>query len=81
MNVVLRELRLNASAGNCKLLVVCGGVNTLFSSSTLVNKDHTKRMKGPFGRRRVGQHPRVQSPEAKEWMKNLASVDECSVLR
>ena len=81
MNVVLRELRINSTEANCKTLVVCDGVNSLFSSYTLLNKDHTTMMKGPYGKRRIGQHPRIQTPEAKEWMRNLATVDECSVLK
>lgn len=81
MNVLLRELKINATEGNCKLLTVIDGVNCLFSHKTLVNKDNTKHMNGPYGKRRIGQHPRTQTPEAKEWMSNLASVDECTVLR
>ena len=81
LNVVLRELRINSTEANCKTLVVCDGVNSLFSTSTLLNKDHTTMMKGPYGKRRTGQHPRTQTPEAKEWMRNLATVDECSVLK
>lgn len=81
MNVLLRELRINSTEGNCKLLVVCDGVNVLFSPYTLVNKDHKIYFKGPFHKRRIGQHPRIQTQEAKEWMRNLASVDECTVLK
>ena len=91
LNVVLRELRLNASNGNCKLMVIIDGVNVLFSPYTLLNKDHTTAFKGvkggkdarglAFGVRRVGQRPRRITQEAKEWMSNLARVDECSVLR
>jgi len=91
LNVVLRELRLNSSNGNCKLMVIIDGVNVLFSPYTLLNKDHTTAFKGvkggkdarglAFGVRRVGQRPRRITQEAKEWMSNLATVDECSVLK
>ena len=89
--MVLRELKLNSSNGNCKLMVIVDGVNVLFSPYTLLNKDHTTAFKGvkggrevrglSFGVRRVGQRPRRITQEAKEWMSNLAMVDECSVLK
>jgi len=81
MNVVLRELRANASDGAIKLLVVVDGVNCLFSPYTLLNKDHTTRFLGRKGPRRRGQHPRVETQESKEWMSNLAKVDDCTVLK
>ena len=91
LNVVLRELKLNSSNGNCKLMVIVDGVNVLFSPYTLLNKDHTTAFKGvkggkearglSFGVRRVGQRPRRITQEATEWMSNLAMVDECSVLK
>jgi len=91
LNVVMRELKLNSSNGNCKLMVIVDGVNVLFSPYTLLNKDHTTAFKGvkggrevrglSFGVRRVGQRPRRITQEAKEWMSNLAMVDECSVLK
>ena len=91
LNVVLRELKLNSSNGNCKLMVIVDGVNVLFSPYTLLNKDHTTAFKGvkggkearglSFGFRRVGQRPRRVTQEAREWMSNLARVDECSVLK
>ena len=91
LNVVMRELKLNSSNGNCKLMVIVDGVNVLFSPYTLLNKDHTTAFKGvkggkearglSFGVRRVGQRPRRITQEATEWMSNLATVDECSVLK
>ena len=38
VNVLIRELKLNCSAGNCKLMVVCDGVNSLFAEQTLVHR-------------------------------------------
>ena len=37
LNIVIRELKLNCNEGNCKLMVVCDGVNSLFSESNTWN--------------------------------------------
>jgi len=66
LNVVIRELKLNCNNGNCKLMIVCDGVNALFADTTLVHKEKTKCMHGPYDA---------------EWMQNVAKVDECSVLK
>eukprot|EP00493_Phyllostaurus_siculus_P006820 UN06891 len=68
LNIVIRELKLNCNNGNCKLMVVCDGVNSLFSGTTLVNKDRKMWKTGPFNR---GSH----------WIRGCVKVDECSVPR
>lgn len=68
LNIVIRELKLNCNDGNCKLMVVCDGVNSLFSETTLVNKDRKMWKTGPFNR---GSH----------WIRGCVKVDECSVPR
>ena len=66
--LTLRELKLNCNDGNCKLMVVCDGVNSLFSETTLVNKDRKMWKTGPFN---PGSH----------WIRGCVKVDECSVPR
>jgi len=68
LNVLIRELKLNSTAGNCKLLVVCDGVNSLFAEKTLVHREKTEWRSGPYY-------------QFSEWSKNSVKVDECSVLR
>jgi len=68
LNVVIRELKLNCNDGNCKLMVVCDGVNSLFADTTLVHREKRIWENGPY-------HPEG------DWMKNVAQVDECSVLK
>ena len=68
LNVVVRELKLNCSAGNCKLMVVCDGVNSLFAGNTLVHREKTEWRAGPYFHHQ-------------EWVRNCVTVDECSVLR
>jgi len=68
LNVVIRELKLNCNEGNCKLMVVCDGVNSLFASSTLVHREKTMWENGPY------------TPNG-DWMQNVVKVDECSVLK
>jgi len=71
LNVLIRELKLNSSAGNCKLMVVCDGVNSLFSESTLVHREKKVMEKG---------NKHFLKPTG-DWMRHAAKVDECSVLR
>ena len=59
---------MNCNDGNCKLMVVLDGVNSLFSEQTLVNKDRKMWKTGPFN---PGSH----------WIRGCAKVDECSVPR
>jgi len=68
LNVVLKELKLNCNDDNCKLMVVCDGVNSLFSEKTLIHREKRFWEDGPY-------------LEDGDWMKNVAKVDECSVLR
>jgi len=68
LNVIIRELKLNCNEGNCKMMVVCDGVNSLFADSTLVHKEKKAWVRGPY-------HPDG------DWMQNVAKVDECSVLK
>jgi len=68
LNVVIRELKLNCNEGNCKLMVVCDGVNSLFASTTLVHREKTEWKNGPY------------YPDG-DWMRNVVKVDECSVLK
>jgi small subunit ribosomal protein S29 len=68
MNVLIRELKLNCNQGNCKLMVVLDGVNSLFSDHTMIHREKTCYEPGKY------------YPEG-DWMKNVAQVDECSVLR
>ena len=67
-HLLSRELKLNCNEGNCKLMVVLDGVNSLFSEQTLVNKDRKMWKTGPFN---PGSH----------WIRGCAKVDECSVPR
>ena len=48
VNVLIRELKLNCSAGNCKLIVVCDGVNSLFAENTLVHREKREWKSGPY---------------------------------
>jgi len=68
LNVVIKELKLNCNDGNCKLMVVCDGVNSLFADHTLVHKEKKEWEHGPY-------------LAGSDWMANVAKVDECSVLR
>jgi len=68
LNVVIRELKLNCNEDRCKLMVVCDGVNSLFADHTLVHKEKKEWENGPYW------------PDG-DWMKNVALVDECSVLK
>ena len=61
LNVVIRELKLNCNEGNCKLMVVCDGVNSLFASSTLVHREKTMWENGPY------------TPNG-DWMQNVVKV-------
>jgi len=67
LNVVIKELKLNCNAGNCKLLVTIEGVNTLFTEYTMIHKLKSSWEPGPY-------------PADGDWMNNRAKVDECSVL-
>ena len=62
LNIVIRELKLNCNAGNCKLMVVCDGVNSLFSEQTLVNKERTRWRNGPYYK-------------TSHWIRNSAKVN------
>ncbi|XP_023333775.1 28S ribosomal protein S29, mitochondrial [Eurytemora carolleeae] len=68
MNVVIRELKLNCNEGNCKLMVVLDGVNSLFSEHTMIHREKRFYETGTYW-------------PTSDWMKNVAGVDECSVLR
>ena len=68
LNVVIRELKLNCNEDRCKIMVVCDGVNSLFADHTLVHKEKKEWENGPYW------------PDG-DWMKNVALVDECSVLK
>ena len=68
LNIVIRELKINCNEGNCKLMVVCDGVNSLFSEQTLVNKERKEWKNGPW------------APDS-NWIKSCAKVNECTVLR
>lgn len=68
MNILIRELKLNCNAGNCRLMVVCDGVNSLFAEKTMIHREKRKYENGPY------------KPWG-DWLKNVAEVDECSVLR
>jgi len=70
LNVLIRELKLNCIANNCKLLVVCDGINSLFADHTLVHREATVWKKGPY-----------YTGPGLEWAKNCVKVDQCSVLR
>jgi len=67
LNVLIKELKLNCNAGNCKLLVTIEGVNTLFTEYTMIHKLKSSWEPGPY-------------PEDGDWMRNRAKVEECSVL-
>jgi len=68
LNIVIKELKLNCNDGNCKLMVICDGVNALFSEQTLVHKEKKEWKNGPY----YPDH---------DYVKNSAKVDECSVPR
>ena len=61
LNVVIRELKLNCNEGNCKLIVICDGVNSLFADHTLVHREKREWESGPY------------FPDG-DWMKNVAKV-------
>eukprot|EP00088_Acartia_fossae_P071515 TRINITY_DN982_c0_g1_i1.p1 TRINITY_DN982_c0_g1~~TRINITY_DN982_c0_g1_i1.p1 ORF type:complete len:452 (+),score=70.89 TRINITY_DN982_c0_g1_i1:32-1357(+) len=63
LNVLIRELKLNCKAGNCKMMVLVDGVNTLFQDSTLVNKETTTYKHGPYD---------------EQYTSKFAKVEECS---
>ena len=63
LNVLIRELKLNCIANNCKLLVVCDGINSLFSERTLVHREATVWKKGPY-----------YTGPGLEWAKNCVKV-------
>jgi len=67
LNVLIRELKLNCNAGNCKMMVLLDGVNALFADTTMIHKEKRHYEIGPY-------------PEGGDWMQNVAKVDECSVL-
>ena len=48
LNIVIRELKLNCNDGNCKLMVVCDGVNSLFTEQTIVHKEKPEWKNGPY---------------------------------
>jgi len=66
-NVLIRELKLNCNAGNCKMMVMIDGVNALFADHTMIHKEKRHFERGPY-------------PIDGDWMKNIAKVDDCSVL-
>jgi len=68
MNVLIRELKLNCDANNCKLMVVVDGVNALFAEFTRVHKE--KRIQ-----------ERIEHKSWEDWTKQYAQVDDCTVLR
>lgn len=69
LNVLLRELAINCSEGRARLMLVCDGVNSLFSDHTLVHREKTER------------EYEVRVEVSDEWTANCVKVDECSVLR
>jgi len=71
LNVMIRELKLNSSEGNCKLMVVCDGINSLFSGHTLVHKEKRRKERG---------NKHFLKPTG-NWLPNCVPVDQCSVLR
>jgi len=68
LNVVIKELKMNCNDSNCKLMVVCDGVNCLFADHTLVNKEN------PMWKPR-------KYVDWQDWRSEVALVDECSVMR
>jgi len=68
LNIVIRELKLNCNDGNCKLMVVCDGVNSLFTDQTIVHKEKSEWKNGPYH-------------ALSDYIRNSAKVDECTVPR
>jgi len=73
LNVLIRELKLNSTAGNLKLMVLCDGVNALFTEYTMIHKEREHYEPGPY------KEFRTYLPK-KDWMIKRAKVEECSVL-